>query len=173
MGMDVFGKAPANETGRYFRRNVWGWHPLADLCNDLAPDICEGCERWHDNGGDGLGKRASQKLAKVLRAKLADGGVAAYVEARQASLAALQALPCAFCKGTGKNPKPLAKVSGQRVEVLLMSLLNAVTSEATGECGVCQGTGKSRPMESGYQVDAEDVAEFAAFLEACGGFEIC
>ena len=173
MGMDVFGKAPTNETGKYFRRNVWGWHPLADLCSDLAPEICKGCKEWHTNDGDGLGKRASQKLAKVLKEKLADGSIAAYVEARRVSLAALQKQPCPFCKGTGKNPQPLAKDSGQRVEMLVVSLLNAAASEKTGVCGVCEGTGHMRPMENGYQVDAEDVAEFAAFLEACGGFEIC
>lgn len=172
MGMDVYGKAPANETGEYFRRSVWGWHPLAESCNDLEPEICGKCQRWHDNGGDGLGKRASQKLAQALKSKIADGSVAAYIGAREASLAALSDQPCAFCSGTGSDPKPLAQNSGQRVEVLFMSLLNEATSEK-GVCGVCDGTGNARPIENRYHVDVEDVAEFAAFLEVCGGFEIC
>ena len=31
MGMDVFGKNPTSEVGKYFRRNVWHWRRLADL----------------------------------------------------------------------------------------------------------------------------------------------
>jgi hypothetical protein len=28
MGFDVYGKAPTAREGEYFRRNIWGWHPL-------------------------------------------------------------------------------------------------------------------------------------------------
>jgi hypothetical protein len=28
MGMDVYGKAPTVEEGKYFRNNLWWWRPL-------------------------------------------------------------------------------------------------------------------------------------------------
>ena len=31
MGMDVFGLAPKEEKGEYFRNNVWWWRPLWDF----------------------------------------------------------------------------------------------------------------------------------------------
>ena len=34
MGMDVYG----NKNGAYFRRNIWGWRPLAELDCKLEPD---------------------------------------------------------------------------------------------------------------------------------------
>ena len=50
MGMDVYGY----NGDAYFRRSVWGWHPLATLITDLEPDIASDCRRWHTNDGDGL-----------------------------------------------------------------------------------------------------------------------
>ena len=43
MGMDVTGNNPKTDAGVYFRRNVWGWHPLAELVCKLAPDIASHC----------------------------------------------------------------------------------------------------------------------------------
>ena len=52
MGMDVYGKAPTAEVGEYFRRNVWGWRPLWDMCLDLFPELTEKVEYGHSNDGD-------------------------------------------------------------------------------------------------------------------------
>ena len=39
MGMDVYGRRPTSEAGKYFRANVWSWHPIHALiiehCSDL------------------------------------------------------------------------------------------------------------------------------------------
>ena len=35
MGMDVYGKEPKNETGEYFRSNVWWWRRLWDFVCDI------------------------------------------------------------------------------------------------------------------------------------------
>ena len=170
MGMDVYGHNPARTEGQYFRRNVWSWHPLADLCNDMAPDICAECEDWHSNGGDGLGSDAARALAKVLRARLADGTVSGYIDAREKSLAALPDEPCSCCKSDGPNQ---AQVSNKRPEEVFLDFVTAELASGTGECGRCNGSGKRRPMACNYSFDADDVREFADFLEACGGFEIC
>ena len=54
MGMDVYGKNPENETGRYFRACVWGWHPLAEYLTEVAPDLIGKVTYLHSNDGDGL-----------------------------------------------------------------------------------------------------------------------
>ena len=54
MGMDVIGKNPKNETGEYFRNNVWGWGPLATYVCQVAPEITAKCKYWQSNDGDGL-----------------------------------------------------------------------------------------------------------------------
>ena len=54
MGMDVYGRNPTTKQGEYFRNNVWWWHPLADYCTSVAPDITAQCNSWHHNDGDGL-----------------------------------------------------------------------------------------------------------------------
>ena len=71
--MDVYGKNPANTTGEYFRRNVWGWHPLWQYCENLHPEIAELVVEGHSNSGDGLDAENSVALAKLLRLDVADG----------------------------------------------------------------------------------------------------
>jgi hypothetical protein len=84
MGMDVYGIAPTNEIGTYFRRSVWGWGPLADLVCYLAPAVTGRCKRWQSNGGDGLNARDSATLALILIAAIDDGTVAEIVTNRAA-----------------------------------------------------------------------------------------
>jgi hypothetical protein len=67
MGMDVIGKAPTSDHGKYFRRNIWGWHPLADAVQKIAPEICAKCKYWHYNDGDGLDDKNSRALARAIR----------------------------------------------------------------------------------------------------------
>ena len=70
MGMDVYGRKPKNETGEYFRANVWSWRPIYWLCfssiirheeetgyDDLIPDkTFRGMEY-----NDGYGLRSDRK----------------------------------------------------------------------------------------------------------------
>ncbi len=67
MGMDVCGRKPRSDTGKYFRNNIWWWHPLASFCEYVAPDITAGCKYWHSNDGDGLKAAASVALANKLQ----------------------------------------------------------------------------------------------------------
>jgi len=62
MGMDVYGKAPANETGEYFRANIWSWRPINQLIGEtkVLPE-----EMVMDMGmNEGAGPNAEQ--AKLL-----------------------------------------------------------------------------------------------------------
>jgi hypothetical protein len=68
MGMDVCGKAPRSQQGEYFRNNIWWWHPLADFCLQLAPEVCAPCRYWHSNDGDGLDNDGAIALSLSLQA---------------------------------------------------------------------------------------------------------
>ncbi len=87
MGMDIFGSNPTSEEGRYFRRNVWTWRPLAELVTELCPEETAACEFWQSNDGDGLDDAESKKLAERLCALLASGAVKTYCANRAAEIA--------------------------------------------------------------------------------------
>ena len=36
MGMDVYGKNPINDDGKYFRANIWCWRPIYSLTVELV-----------------------------------------------------------------------------------------------------------------------------------------
>lgn len=155
MGMDLYGKKPGTETGKYFRNNVWWWHPLWNYCLGVAPEICGKVENGHSNDGDGLGKRDSLALAQILRAKIASGETHGYAETYAVTLEALPSEQCFCCAGTGKRlPPPLTGAGNQ-------------------PCNACDGSGETRPSATMYPFSVENVTEFANFLEHCGGFEIC
>ena len=120
MGMDIFGKHPTSPIGGYFRRNIWGWHPLASLVEFFGGEIVTHCRRWHTNDGDGLDAADSHALAVALENALKDGRIAAYLWDREEHLASLP----------------------------------------------------EDAHERLFSLSIEDVREFAAFLSACGGFEI-
>lgn len=155
MGMDVYGKAPAAEVGEYFRRNVWGWHPLWEYVQDEHPDIAGLVEHGHTNDGDGLDADASAELARRLRADVATGRALAYVDRRDARLGALPRVPCNICEGTGQRPDGLCGVEWKKPG-----------------CNGCDGLGHRSDFENMYYLSVSDLVEFAEFLEACGGFEV-
>ncbi len=101
MGMDVIGRQPKNKIAEYFRRNVWGWHPLADYVLQVAPDTASACKHWHTNDGDGLNAKPSVELAEVLRREIAAGRAAKYVHRRNSILATMPDEECPICEGTG------------------------------------------------------------------------
>jgi hypothetical protein len=149
MGMDVYGVKPTAAEGEYFRRNVWGWRPLADLCLELAPDECSGCTYWHTNDGDGLDDIGAKRLSAKLLVLIADGSVKAYIAIREAAIANLPRETCPRCKGTGNS------------------------SNRDERCKFCDGNGTVKAFAAHYGVTEECVKEFASFLATCGGFSIC
>jgi len=142
--MDVYGRKPTAPEGEYFRRNIWSWHPLAELCLELAPEECRPCKFWHTNDGKGLNAKQSLRLAERLEALVSDGTVAAYVaqrNARQEVHAAEEQFP----------PSLVAYIVQREAQRLL-----------------------GPEYERGFQgpLDLDDVTEFISFLRASGGFRI-
>lgn len=155
MGMDVIGRSPISETGRYFRNNVWWWRPLWQYCELVAPDVIPKGNLGHSNDGWGLGHRASVALAARLDSAIREGHTAAYEQARQEYLASLPLTPCDICGATGKRATPPAIGPGEL------------------PCNGCGGTGSQPNFETNYPFSVENVRKFAAFLRDCGGFRIC
>ena len=155
MGMDVYGKNPSSEEGKYFRANVWGWRPLADYVQALAPDICSACEYWQSNDGDGLDAEASLALAEVLDAEISSGRAEHACILDNGQREAMANVECEICGGTGKRQKPPGIGPGDV------------------ECNGCDSTGFIRPFDTHYGLTFDRVTNFAKFLRHCGGFEIC
>ena len=172
MGMDVYGKNPTSEVGQYFRRNVWGWHPLWDYVEHQHPEIAELVEHAHSNSGDGLGARNSKKLAKLLMADYESGKVAEYVEQRNKELSELPFEDCRICNATGIRTDEIGKSAGQHEKILDPDIAIIVGREK-GWCNGCGGIGKVENWATNYYLEEVDIKEFAEFLQDCGGFEIC
>jgi hypothetical protein len=153
MGMDVSGTKPTAPVGKYFRRNIWGWHPLWDYCRSVSP-LARQVKHGHSNDGDGLNAQRTQSLAKTLERELEDGRTSQYVAQREKVLGELPDEQCSWCEGTGQRPEPSNNGAG-------------VT-----QCNRCKGTGIARPWITLYHFDERDVREFAEFLKHCGGFVI-
>lgn len=160
MGMDVYGKNPSSDEGKYFRNNVWWWHPLWTYCYAIAEDLIseEVYQLGHSNDGAGLGADASKKLAFRLKGAIAEGHTKRYEIEYTQKLEALPDEVCGLCEGTGVRTDEIGVNLGMDVRK---------------ECNGCKSTGKTRPFETEYPFSEENVKEFATFLEACGGFEIC
>lgn len=169
MGMDVYGKKPTEKSGEYFRRNVWGWHPLWDYCLDMHPDISNKVKYGHSNDGDGLGAVNSKKLAKRLRDDISSGTAQKYIEDRDAQLASLQQVICYACHGkkTIKVAKNSLQINSEQSDTLNDS------EYTTKKCHVCNGTGLVDSWDKNYFLSLEDIQQFCDFLQNCGGFQIC
>ena len=172
MGMDVYGKNPSSGRGQYFRRNVWGWHPLWEYVENVHPEIAQLVEHAHTNDGDGLGARKSKELANLLLEDYVSGKVSAYVRERNRQISELEMPACNICEGTGIRSDELGIKNGQP-EKELDADIAIITGRTKGWCNGCNGVGKTEPWEANYYLDQEDVREFAEFLEECGGFQIC
>ena len=172
MGMDVYGKRPTSEVGRYFRRNVWGWHPLWQYVEVVHPEIAELVEYAHSNDGDGLNASDSQTLARLLEEDLDTGVVTKYLEARAVWLSELPREACSICDSTGIRSDEIG-LAQSMPEKELSDEVKILTGRTMGWCNGCDGVGTRENWELSYYLDAEDIAEFARFLKDCGGFEIC
>ncbi len=154
MGMDVYGRKPKNEVGSYFRRNVWGWHPLWSYCESLHEELVSSCEDGHSNSGFGLNNSKSIKLAKAIKEDIRSKRADLYIEERDSYLQNLPDEDCAYCDANGE--RTLQKDDTQLLK----------------KCNVCSGKKTVRPFATYYFLTVQDLKEFAEFLENCGGFNI-
>jgi len=181
MGMDVHGRAPTGEAGRYFGRNIGGWHPLANLVTALCPDEAAPCQDWHCNDGDGLDAAGAKALAAKLQALRDDGTVGTYLFERDAYLASMPRVACWRCGGTGAHRDTPARDPDFGAAIMDQLLNNAefvrdfggeLQPIPEGVCRTCHGAGEIDNPGRGDTVDVSDVDDFIAFLNASGGFSI-
>ena len=170
MGMDVSGRNAKTDAGVYFRRNVWGWHPLATLVCKLAPRITCHCSRWLTNDGDGLNATNAKRLAAVLDTALASGKVAMLVVLRVARPRRLPDEPCTWCDGTGVRTNEVGRQYG--FDQRIIDEAGHPRHGQTGWCNGCDGRGSKRPRETFYSVSEADIRAFADFVKNSGGFRI-
>jgi len=158
--MDVFTRQEPDtnvpEVGRYFRRNVWGWRPLADALAELT-ETWANVEHPHTNDGSGLDADDARALADEIDAALASGAVDLYVIERNVRLAAMPRETCKFCEGTGSRRDSIGRQYGL---------------DKPGGCNGCEGLGTVAQWETNYSLDTSDLVEFSAFVRASRGFSI-
>ena len=78
--MDVYGENPKNEAGKYFRRTIFSWFPLARYIVENCPkSIYSHCSNWFSTEGDGLDQTNSLLLASVLISQIADGSAEKFI----------------------------------------------------------------------------------------------
>jgi len=171
MGMDVYGLAPVTPAGEYFRRNVWGWHPLWTYCEDRHEDIAGAVQYAHFNSGDGLDADASRILAARLFADVDSGAATEYVRARDLILSAIPDTTCQLCEGTGIRTDEVGVDMGMPRRELNIDQV-AKLGRKHGWCNGCFGEGTTMAWEREYKLTVNDISEFAVFLNTCGGFSI-
>jgi hypothetical protein len=182
MGMDVYGKAPISGYGKYFRNQVWFWHPLAEICKLAAPEITGRCKNWHNNDGAGLDRNCAIKLAKKLDKLRKDGTINTMC---RELLLEWRFATCPICLGSGvmKVTKTNiqeyhTKIDREMAAEAIKETMIAVTinDEREGHlepCECCHGVGLLNPASTPhYRASEDNVREFAAFCRDSGGFEI-
>lgn len=146
MGMDVYGRDPRCDAGKYFRNNVWNWRPLWDYCLAEHPEIAGKVVNGHVNDGDGLDDEDALALANSILADIRSGRVIEYEEEYQRKIDDLGYQTCPECNGLGDDGEE--------------------------KCLSCMGSGKVLPFEAYYRFSMENVIRFWRFLECSGGFSI-
>lgn len=172
MGMDVYGSAPSNEEGEYFRNSVWWWHPLWTYCEQQHNDITSKVEYAHSNDGDGLSAPFAYELGNRLLADLENGTVAEYEAMYNKHMASLEREECGYCGGTGIRTDLVGVEAGMPTKEL-DEAVSILVGRTHGWCNGCGGEGKKDSIDTWYRFSSENVAEFANFLIHCGGFSIC
>lgn len=152
MGMDVYSRTG----GKYFRNNVWWWHPLWDYCYAVSNGLITHSvwEQCHMNSGRGLMRDKAERLADILFDEIATGRCAKYAAEYAAAQEALPEQTCDICGGTGHRLPPPAVGPGP------------------DPCNGCNGKGTRRPWITNYPFSVENVQEFAEFLRGSGGFRV-
>jgi len=159
MGMDVYGREPKTETGKYFRANVWSWRPIhalieiANLLNGerLVPDDV----MLHMGFNDGAGLKTKQScnaLADAIERLLLHPSII-----REHGMEVLGRDGERFISFPRDDSTLLCDKTGR--------LYSPEDMEA--------GEAKREDLRSAYQTSEEHVREFITFLRNCGGFEVC
>ena len=143
-------------SGVYFRNNVWWWRPLwsfvSKSCSNILTD--KDIEQGSWNDGHKISKTKAGKIAERLHSMIEDGRVKEYEDGYKKELASLEQVDCDICDATGKRQEPPNTGAGDR------------------ECNGCDGTGKKDDWAKSYPFSEDNVREFANFCLNSGGFQI-
>jgi hypothetical protein len=146
MGMDVLGNKPKNETGEYFRRNIWEWTALATLVCMVAPDETAPCRCWFCNEYDGLDSAEAELLAKRLEKALVDGSID-------------NRLVAMFPQGGNRGDLAQPYLLEHGITNATLKMAKQFRGEVSFKLPCPESVKRS-------------VREFISFLQACGGFVI-
>ena len=153
MGFDIYGEQPTEEIGEYFRNSVWWWKPLWQYICQIAANVLTEKDKemgWF-NDGHLIDKQKAEQIAALLHEEIKSDRAEMYVVKYMDTLKALPKETCDICKGTGTR-------NDQYVQ---------------GTCNACHGEGKRTAWASHYPINLENIADFAEFCAASGGFTIC
>ena len=144
-------------SGVYFRNNVWWWRPLWSFVTGACDSILteKDMEQGSWNDGHRISKTKAGKIAKRLHSMIEDGKVKEYENRYKKQLSSLEQVDCDICDATGKRQEPPNTGAGDR------------------ECNGCKGTGKVDDWAKSYPFSEDNVREFANFCLNSGGFRIC
>jgi hypothetical protein len=157
MGMDVYGRAPEKEWGKYFRSNVWWWRPLWDYtaqidrfyakqknANQLISE--ELFTSGHHNDGEGLETHEDcRELVQRLQWSIDEGLLAEYQKMIDDTIK--------VAKETGEKnlaPRDYPKKMYDEWQTIY----------------------KKHDHNDSYPFSQEHVEEWIKFLKYCGGFQI-
>jgi hypothetical protein len=169
--MDVYGRKPRSDAGKYFRNTIWWWHPLWSYCCEVAPRVCSDVY-GHSNDGDGLSADGADRLARTLADELASGRTRDYERRYAEELAALPTQVCEFCAGTGVRSDAVGTKMGMPERSLTDEQARTL-GRAQGWCNGCDGIGETRAAQANYPFSEDNVREFQRFVADSGGFSIC
>ena len=144
-------------SGVYFRNNVWWWRPLWQFVTRVCDNILteKDMEQGTWNDGHKISKTKAGKIAKKLYKLIKDGDVKAYESSRNRHLDSLEQVDCGTCDATGKRQEP------------------PKTGAGDVKCNGCNGTGKKDDWAKSYPFSEDNVRQFANFCMNSGGFRIC
>ena len=144
-------------TGVYFRNNVWWWRPLwhfvTNVCDDILTEKDIEGGSWND--GHEISNTKANRIGKRLNKLIEDGEVKEYEEGYKEHLTSLNKVMCDICDGTGKRQEP------------------PITGAGDKDCNRCNATGWKDDWAKSYPFNEENVKAFADFCLNSGGFSIC
>jgi hypothetical protein len=176
MGMDVYGLAPDDKSGEYYRCTIFYWHPLWVYVSDKCKDILTIGDRkgGHVNDGNQYDLLKSMRIAKRLFKLIESGEAANDVALHQAHLDSIPDVECDLCGGTGyRVPPPAADDPVHDLTVITAHTMDKYRGPGNYPCNVCKTTGHHRPYGSMSKLDLNAIKDFAIFCSHSGGFEIC
>ena len=160
-------KFEAENVGYYFRNNVWFWRPLANLITVLNEDWLtdEQKERLQDNSGFEFSELEAIKIKLSLEKVINNGWLKKAEEqwkkeAKQAEL------------WNAQIKEQMEKLKKQAIKETAKA--NIIPRDYPPHLKLkWDKLWESEDRTSSYPVSLENVKNFVAFLNECGGFKVC